>query len=128
MYMLAKCTDCGKDFIKRAEIQIRCPECQRKYRKEMDKLRKRDNRPLPEPKKIDAVYRNGHPQVCEYIKQCFYGGKDTQGCNYLLETGRLRVKDGLFIENGKCPAFTPKGTKKMKRIRPVQFTKERKEE
>ena len=123
-----KCVDCGKVFLKRAENQVRCPECQRVHRREIDRARKSHYKPKVKKDITEAVYRNGHPQVCEYTKSCFYGGRETQGCNYLLETGRLRVKDGLFIENGKCPAYMPKGTKKMKRIRPVQFAKVRKEE
>ena len=122
----AKCVDCGREFTKRAEIQIRCPDCQREHRRERDRYRKRTTPYIPKKPK-EAVYRNGHPQVCEYIKTCFYGGGDTQGCSYLLETGRLRTKDGFYIENGKCGAYIPKGTKKKKRIRPVQFSREGKE-
>ena len=117
-----KCVDCGCDFIKRAENQIRCPECQRRYRKEIDRERKRIYKPLSvNVDKTDAVYRNGHPQVCEYVTSCFYGGNITQGCSYFAETGRLRTHDGLFIENGKCAAYMPKGNKKMKRIKGISF-------
>ena len=119
----AICIDCGKEFIAKSKQSVRCPDCQREHRKAMDRARKKTYISV-EKDNGSAVYRNGHPQVCECVKECFYGGREAMGCNYILETGRLRTKDGYFIENGKCGAYLPKGAKKMKRIRQIKYRKE----
>jgi len=119
------CIDCGKEFSRMKDTQIRCPECQKNYRTEMF-----HNRYLKQKEERieDAVYRRGHRQVCTHVKECFYGGTDTGGCSYILETGRSRIKDGHFIVDGKCDAFEPKGKKKMKRQKPISFGTRREKE
>lgn len=128
MNTVGKCIDCGNAFVKNAEWQIRCPECQKKYRADM--FHKRYLKKKEAKKKRseeDAVYRNGHRQVCTYAKQCFYGGRETGGCSYIIETGRSRVNEGHYIVDGKCDAFEPKGTRRMKRQMPISFGRREKE-
>jgi len=61
---------------------------------------------------------NGHIQVCTYATQCKHGSSD--GCSYILDTNSSRLKEGLFIVDGKCPAFTP--GRQRKKIQ-ITFTK-----
>lgn len=124
----AKCVDCGREFIKRSVQQTRCYDCQVERRKElehkryMDKKRRLHN----EKKKMilnGAVYHNGHPQVCEVLDKCYYGSQTKNGCSYILETGQSRIKNGLWIENGKCPAFIESDKKRRKRQEIPTYTR-----
>ena len=111
--MIGICIDCGKEFDKKAPQQIRCKECQVKHRREQWKVRYWSEKTSKDVH--GAVIRDGHPQICEYTKSCFYGGRDGLGCSYLLETGRSRVNEGHYIVDGKCDAYEPKGGRRMKR-------------
>ena len=117
------CVDCGQEFTKRAESQVRCPECQRIHRRELDRIRKHAYKPQPE--QCTAVMRNGEPQICKMLGKCFYSGGWANGCSYLLETGHSRASQGLYIKDGKCDAFIEKGTKRRRRLKPVHFGKEK---
>lgn len=104
------CIDCGKVFTKHSADQIRCKECQEKYRKEYYAIKYRERK-----KEDDVVYRNGHPQVCTYTHSCYYGGAERGGCSYIIETGMSRVNQGHFIKDGKCDLYEPRNGRKTKR-------------
>ncbi len=106
-----QCIDCGQEFIARSVNSKRCRKCQRKYRIKMDTMRRRQKEGVTKKDVKGAVYINGHPQVCTHLASCFYGSQNENGCSYLLETGRSRIGQGLYIENGKCPAYRRKGGK-----------------
>lgn len=116
----AKCLDCGELFDKRSYTQVRCPNCQKEYRKlEANKRywKAKGLRYIAKETKLQngAVYHNGHPQVCKVMDTCYYGSKIKNGCSYLLETGVSRIHNGLWIEDGKCPAYTESKSKRRKR-------------
>lgn len=123
------CVDCGKPFTKRAVNQTRCRECGAKHKREYDKemyyKRKAENKEIREMKRVKgAVYINGHPQICKCISKCFYGSKGHNDCSYCIETGQSRIGQGLYIKDGKCDAYTPKGRRKMKRTEPICYKPE----
>lgn len=97
------CVDCGKT-LDLNDGSCRCRECQTKVNKLRQKVayekRKRDQE---RKEKNAAVVIDGHPQICRYTKSCRYGSKD--GCSYILAEGKSRVKQGLFIKDGKCDAY-----------------------
>lgn len=113
-----RCVDCGKEFTRHSAMQVRCPECQEAHRKENDRIRKSEEyaRKRETKPKTDkgAVIINGHPQVCTHMGSCYYGSVNKNGCSYLLETGKSRIVNGYYIENGKCPCYTnSKGRRRM---------------
>ena len=74
-------------------------------------------------KKIEgAVYINGHPQICTHMASCYYGSVSNNGCSYLVETGKSRIVQGLYIEDGKCPCYKKKGRTRARRQEPLTFT------
>ena len=108
------CVDCGNPFSAYHDKQIRCPECQKRYRAEQAKIRchkiylqKKEERARTR-EKADAVIINGHVQICTHLKSCVYGQDSERGCSYCLETGHTRKSQGLFIVDGKCPAYRRK--------------------
>ncbi len=106
---LRKCIDCGRLFEAWSDMQIRCPECQREHRREYD--RQRHRRTYEEhkyEKATQSLVVNGHVQVCKVMHKCYYGCESRSGCSYALEEGETRRSRGLWIENGKCPAYKPK--------------------
>lgn len=56
-----------------------------------------------------TVYRDGHPQICEHLATCYYGSQNESGCSYAIEERKSRRSQGLFIKDGICPAYRPKG-------------------
>ena len=120
------CIDCGKEYVRRSSTQRRCKECQEVHRKELHHNRyleaKEKRSKIRAAKYIKgAVYIDGHPQICKYASKCFYGSKGHSDCSYCIETGHSRISQGLFIKDGKCDAYTPKGKRKMKRVEPVSY-------
>ena len=116
----AKCVDCGKTFVKRSSAQVRCKDCQTKHRRELDRQR-RVKETYAHKRYKGAVYINGHPQICTHTAKCFYGSKTHNDCSYCIETGKSRIHQGLFIVDGKCDAYQPRGKKRMRRTEPVSY-------
>lgn len=114
------CVECGKEFIRHSSLQVRCEECQQERIriKNHERWLVRKEKAKRKKKTDGAVYENGHPQVCLYMKSCYYGSHAENGCSYLLETGKSRIVNGLFIEDGKCPAYKPKKKERPKRQEP----------
>lgn len=97
------CVDCGKP-LGHEDGPCRCKECQIKYRLKHQQMAYEKRKERNERKeKNAAVVIDGHPQICRYTKSCRYGSKD--GCSYILAEGKSRVKQGLFIRDGKCDAY-----------------------
>lgn len=121
------CIDCGRVFTKHSDQQVRCPECQHEHKKKMAMehyyATKDKRREIREAKKIEgAVYINGHPQICTHMASCYYGSVSNNGCSYLVETGKSRIVQGLYIEDGKCPCYKKKGRTRARRQEPLTFT------
>jgi hypothetical protein len=103
-------------------MQQRCSECQEIHRRELWAKRYNERKNAKTTKKSleGAVYINGHPQVCTHMKSCFYGSAKEDGCAYAIEEKKTRICNGLYIVDGKCPAYEPKGRKR-KRSEPPTF-------
>lgn len=108
---IIKCVDCGREFERHSTMQVRCPECKIKHKREKDRLRKRESY-IPADKFKGAVYINGHPQVCTHMNSCFYGNTAGNGCAYALEERKTRLMQGLYIVDGKCAAYEEKGRRR----------------
>ena len=108
---MIRCVDCGREFERHSSMQIRCPECKKEHDKEKDRMRKR-TKYVSADKLKSAVYINGHPQVCTHMESCFYGSHNGNGCSYALEEKKTRRSQGLWIVDGKCPAYEKKGRKR----------------
>lgn len=97
------CVDCGKTLDLNDGL-CRCRECQTKVNKLRQKVAyEKRKREQERKEKNAAVVVDGHPQICRYTKSCRYGSKD--GCSYILAKGKSRVRQGLFIKDGKCDAY-----------------------
>ena len=124
----AKCIDCGREFVKRSHDQKRCLDCQIEYRKKVDHERylERKKQKAIEKKRVvlnGAVYRNGHPQICVVMKECYYGSQNGNGCSYCLENKTSRRKAGLYIVDGICPAYKPSKGARRKRQEIPTYTR-----
>ena len=101
---MTKCVDCGKQH-------MRCPDCQKKYKKNHSRNRylkqKEERKHLYEETHHGAII-NGHEQICKVMGSCFYGNSGKDGCAYALEMGKTRLSQGLYIVDGKCPAYKRK--------------------
>lgn len=121
---LAKCIDCGREFVQMSSQQVRCEECQIKHRQQAWRdyhLRKR-RKEIEQKNKTDSMVINGHVQICRHIRSCFYGQDNNEGCAYALEENKTRMSQGLFIVDGKCPAFRKKKKgDKLKRTRTTEL-------
>lgn len=103
------CVDCGKVFQAWSDLQVRCPECQREHRRKKDRERKRDYyETRRRERKTNSMVVNGHVQVCDVLHKCFYGSDSRSGCAYAIEERETRRSRGLWIVDGKCPAYRPK--------------------
>jgi len=104
------CIDCGRDFKSYCDHQVRCPECQKEHRRAYDRERykTRKHEWHKRAEKTDSMIVNGHVQVCKYMGSCFYGQEGQEGCAYALEEGKTRTSQGLWIVDGKCPAYRKK--------------------
>lgn len=116
-----KCVDCGQVFLQKSPNQIRCKSCQdirdkESWRKSRERQKKRRKEEREKKKRTDCLVVNGHPQICKYLGSCFYGQEGKEGCAYALEEGVTRRSRGLWIVDGKCPAYRRKKRgEKMKR-------------
>ena len=102
------CVDCYREFDAYGPLQIRCPECQKKHRKEYDHKRHIKKKQTKKKPQTQSKVINGHVQVCRCITKCFYGQSKGDGCAYALEENKTRTSQGLYIVDGKCPAFREK--------------------
>lgn len=110
---LSNCIDCGTVFVKKSYTQVRCPKCQERHRKEvwLEKYLRQKEQRYTEKNTKDAVYINGHPQVCKYMKSCYYGSTKEDGCSYAIEERKTRTCNGHYIVDGKCDLYRPKSRK-----------------
>lgn len=108
--MIVKCIECGQTFEKTGRNQKRCPSCQKIRNKELERLslKRRRAKAKEQKNKTNSKVIDGHVQVCRNMRKCFYGQENNEGCSYALEEGRTRTSQGLYIVNGKCPAYRPK--------------------
>ena len=106
------CIDCGKEFLSCCDHQVRCHECQREHRRAYDRERYHRTgnrrRQKNDKTKTKSMVVNGHVQICTHMGSCFYGQSGQEGCSYVLEHGVSRRSQGLWIVDGKCPAYRPK--------------------
>lgn len=109
-YSPRRCVDCGVVFNGWGDNQIRCPECQKRRRNEMDRLRHQRIYREQSHKRHGTQSKvvNGHVQICRYLNSCVYGNGNADGCSYALEEGKSRRSQGLWIVDGKCPAYEKK--------------------
>lgn len=105
-----KCVDCGRDFMAYQKTQIRCKDCQAERMKELHREydRRRRARGRQHEEKTASKVINGHVQVCRHLGSCFYGQDGERGCSYAIEEGQSRQSQGLYIVDGKCPAYRRK--------------------
>ena len=116
---LRYCVDCNRPFKGWGEQQIRCPECQRIHRRKIARERKRRKGNIKIPKGTESKVINGHVQVCRCLNTCYYGQEKKDCCAYALEEKKTRTGQGLFIVDGKCPAYRPKTkNERLKRSEP----------
>lgn len=99
-----RCDVCGKVYIQKTSIQVRCADCQKEYAKaraeerKLEKLRKTD---------YIAWVEKKDPNVCRKVKKCEYGllCGGMWICNYLeiMETKRPCPAKGCteFIRKGE---------------------------
>lgn len=124
---MTKCVDCGKEFVKRSHQHMRCPDCQKKYKKNHSRNRylkqKAERKQLYEETHHGAII-NGHEQICKVMGSCFYGNSGKDGCAYALEMGKTRLSQRLYIVDGKCPAYKRKKKgESPNRIKPATMQK-----
>lgn len=118
-----KCVDCGQVFLQKSPNQIRCRSCQdirdkESWRKSRERQKQRKKEEREKKKRTDCMVVNGHPQICTHMASCFYGNKKKEGCAYAIEEGVTRRSQGLWIVNGKCPAYRRKKRgEQMKRVK-----------
>lgn len=113
-HKIGKCIDCGVEFMTRGSTQVRCPKCQAKHRKKLERERriKRKYGFAPAPKKpTKGMIIDGHPQICTHTDSCVDGAKDIHSCMYALHHHQSRLSQGLYIKDGKRPAYR-KGKRK----------------
>ena len=103
-----ECIDCGREFLGWGDLQVRCPECQREHRREIDRERAKRRYVAKTPTKTKSKVINGHVQVCTHLTTCFYGQDQEKGCSYALEEHKTRTGQGFYIVDGKCPAYRKK--------------------
>ena len=107
-YTPRKCIECGRVFEGWGDLQVRCPECQREHRREIDRERAKRRYVRPEVPHTKSMVINGHVQVCRNLHRCFYGQDQEIGCSYALEEKKTRTGQGFYIVDGKCPAYREK--------------------
>ena len=110
---IRRCVDCSATFIQRSPNQVRCKFCQKIRRKKKDyeywkRKQERMRKERKEKERTECMVINGHPQICKYMGSCFYGQEGKEGCSYAIEEGRTRLSQGLYIVDGKCPAYRKK--------------------